>query len=392
MSKKILFSAITLAGLFLLVELISFVGLKVLASVGAGFQPRDMDAVFALATDLTGPRAKKTYFIADPDLGWAIRPNGINHNKLYRSNSIGIRGDREYALEPEKFRVAAFGDSFTHGDEVGNDDTWAAQLSAEKSKDLEVMNFGVGGQAPDQALLRYRKIGHKYNANVVVLGLMPENINRVVNRFRGYYSPGVPFSKPRYILKFGDLTLVKNPFYLRKHFQRMINDSDWAIRETKEHDYWYDRIPDKGPLDGLNAVLLYKNVFYLYKRLLASDAIYTPRFVYREDTEALRVLVAITKAFAEEAEANGSKFVVLIYPTQRDIRNFMKDERIRYRPYLEALEDEGIEVIDLMQKLKEQKFSPSIEELFGNLFHYTRRGHAFVAKHIYAWMKAKAGL
>ena len=56
------------------------------------------------------------YFIADGVLGWSLQPNGSRDS--YAANSDGIRASKEYAhLPPEGvFRIASFGDSFTHGD------------------------------------------------------------------------------------------------------------------------------------------------------------------------------------------------------------------------------------------------------------------------------------
>jgi hypothetical protein len=81
----------------------------------------------------------------------------MSKDGLYVSNSAGIRSNREYNLiaPPGVTRIVAFGDSFTHGDEVPNQETWEYLL--EQSRDeVEVMNFGVQGYGADQAYLRYK--------------------------------------------------------------------------------------------------------------------------------------------------------------------------------------------------------------------------------------------
>ena len=56
----------------------------------------------------------------DAELGWTVKPSG--HSEEYRANSEGIRSDVSYsdAPAPGVLRIATFGDSFTHGDEVAN--------------------------------------------------------------------------------------------------------------------------------------------------------------------------------------------------------------------------------------------------------------------------------
>src|SRR3972149_11419493 len=66
---------------------------------------------------------KTTYLAHSPTLGWTIKPNG--YSPLYRANAQGIRGNNDYRVIPSEgvLRLATFGDSFTHGDEVRNEDT-----------------------------------------------------------------------------------------------------------------------------------------------------------------------------------------------------------------------------------------------------------------------------
>ena len=69
-------------------------------------------------------RGETQYVAFDPLLGWSIKKNGMAHQ--YCANSLGIRATREYGAQPApgKLRIATFGDSFTHGSEVANDETW----------------------------------------------------------------------------------------------------------------------------------------------------------------------------------------------------------------------------------------------------------------------------
>src|SRR4051794_2044350 len=117
----------------------------------------------------------QTYIAFDQQLGWSIAPSmvGVAPKATYRSNAEGIRALREYSPRPPETgpRIAAFGDSFTHCDDVENDECWTSQLES-STPGLEVMNFGVSGFAPDQAWLRYQRDGKAYQPCAVTIGYM----------------------------------------------------------------------------------------------------------------------------------------------------------------------------------------------------------------------------
>jgi hypothetical protein len=144
-----------------------------------------------------------TYLILSPSLGWTINPDSTSVDGLNHSNSQGLRASRDYAPTPApgRIRMAAFGDSFTHCNDVANDETWEAYLEA-RDRRLEILNFGVGGYGPDQALLRYRQDGSRFKSHIVVIGFSSENIRRTVNTYRPLYDRRAPnpFAKPRFRL------------------------------------------------------------------------------------------------------------------------------------------------------------------------------------------------
>ena len=66
-------------------------------------------------------REENAFIIYDDHLGWAPRPQGQSSDQLVSYNAAGLRSPVEYALEPgpDVFRIALFGDSFTHNEIVG---------------------------------------------------------------------------------------------------------------------------------------------------------------------------------------------------------------------------------------------------------------------------------
>ncbi len=139
----------------------------------------------------------------DRTKGWALKPNVRLKDAAgeLSSNSKGIRGTKEHAYEksPGKLRILTFGDSFTFGDEVSDDQTYPAILE-KMVPSAEVINFGVHGYGHDQMLIYLKEEGVKYHPDIVVLGFVDEDVYRNLMDFRDY-------AKPRFVLKNGKLEL-----------------------------------------------------------------------------------------------------------------------------------------------------------------------------------------
>lgn len=144
-----------------------------------------------------------------PTRGWALKPDlrdvKVFGDKTLSSNSHGLRGTKEYALEkpPGTRRVAVLGDSFTFGEEVSDDETMSAVLGTLLSG-AEVLNFGVHGYGQDQMLLYLQEDAVRYHPDVVVLGYVDIDVERNILSFRDY-------AKPRYVVENGRLRLTNVP-------------------------------------------------------------------------------------------------------------------------------------------------------------------------------------
>jgi hypothetical protein len=101
----------------------------------------------------------------DPKLGWRMRRHfrtaAVHHD------SRGFRG-AEARTTKLGMRVFCIGDSFTYGNGVADDATYAAQLAAITG--AEVINAGVNAYGVDQAVLMWELEGARLSPDVVVLG------------------------------------------------------------------------------------------------------------------------------------------------------------------------------------------------------------------------------
>ncbi|HUR29275.1 MAG TPA: hypothetical protein VM509_13895, partial [Planctomycetota bacterium] len=89
--------------------------------------------------------------VHDALLGWTNARNFRSPDGTQTFDSRGLRGAREFTELPAegKLRVALFGESFVLGEEVADDEAFAARLEALEPR-FEVMNFGVSGYGTDQ--------------------------------------------------------------------------------------------------------------------------------------------------------------------------------------------------------------------------------------------------
>lgn len=127
----------------------------------------------------------------DPDVGWTEIPNirsvqrNLEYDMTIRINSGGLR-DREFSFSrtPRTVRIGAFGDSFTFGEGVEAEQTWAKRVEQMFAKDsslraagwrIEVLNFGIGKTGTSNQLAWYLKEGVHYGLDIVVLGFFVGN-------------------------------------------------------------------------------------------------------------------------------------------------------------------------------------------------------------------------
>jgi carbamoyltransferase len=120
----------------------------------------------------------------EPDVGHLYVPNQCARvpspegGFYVRTNALGFRSDRPYVTaRGERPRILFFGDSFTAGDGVDNGDRFSERVA--DALGGEAYNFGLSGSGTDQQLLLLEKYGKGMAADLIVLALQVENIDRI---------------------------------------------------------------------------------------------------------------------------------------------------------------------------------------------------------------------
>ena len=382
--KKIRFWLILLSLTYGFIELLSLGGLFYLHKyLNIQYEPIDVITPKQAKIIKRFIEQKTTYHEFSPSLGWTLKKNGSVG--FYRANSSGIRSSREYALTPPPGvrRVSTFGNSFTHGQDVKNGDTYQAVMERLDSN-IEVLNFGVSSYGLDQAYLRYLEDGQPFQSHFVLIGYYTENIFRHVNTYRPFYfsKTAMPSAKPRFVLKEGRLSLIPNHIQRLQDYQNLLLHPQDVLSEIGIHDYYYQRRYKLGMFDWSPMVRLTKiQIQELKKKLSDNEIILSGQYGYNEKSEAFNLTKKIFDEFYESSLKNNSTPIIVIFPGYNDLLNYLRMKRKQYSALLSYFDSAGYKYIDLMEPLERAYFRGfKLEQLF--IGHYSPLVNKKVAKFI----------
>lgn len=330
----------------------------------------------------------------DPIRGWALHPHSralkqVEGRGLVEVNSQGLR-DREHAFEKpaDAYRIALLGDSFTAGEGVEREQSYAAVLEAAlrscpalAGRQPEVINFGVTAYGTTQELLTFRHHARAYDPDLVVVGIFTGN--DISNNVRSLYRMS---TAPYYQLVDGELVL------------------DDSFRSSRE--YRWNRIS--------YFVLRRSRVAQLVKRSVKSLLSGGPRRqrsaeqellreteakLYRPDAdadwaEAWQVTEAVLAQLNREVLESGASFVAVTLSNPIQVH---PDPELRARlqgqlgidapfhpdDWVAAVGAEhGFEVVNLAREMRDAAeaqgiFYHGFENTFDGVGHWNAAGHRF---------------
>lgn len=267
----------------------------------------------------------------DPELGWCRRP-GERGTELtdrgetrYEVDARGRRRNPGFGDRPA--RVACFGDSYVFCRLVNDDETWPHLLS--RMLDANAANYGVGNYGLDQALLRLERELPGLEADVVVMGVVPETIARVHSYWKHYFEYGnVLAFKPRFTLESGTLVAhppaVTSPDEYQTYRARLphITELDPFYRSKFRRDLLvFPHLPrlllrGRRHLPVL-AHLVRGRTQAAFGEVLRDNARWTARLY--ADREACGLLEALVERFAAVCRAAGKHPVLLVVPQPADL-------------------------------------------------------------------------
>jgi hypothetical protein len=328
----------------------------------------------------------QAYVIPDAMLGWTIKPQGRSEDGMYVADAQGFRcGAGASSAAANAKLVLLAGDSFTHGDELPYEHTWAAQLATELGNDWRVRNAGVPGYGTDQALLRAEALRATVRADVAVLTLCRDDLLRNVNVLRSAYLhwTDMPWTKPRFVLQSdGKLELHNQPTVPPSAVADMVRHYDDAAQSRI--DAVYCRGFYESPWTDASRLL----------RWLRSRKEHRERYektlrLSQSGGEGVLVSSAIVRRFVAGSRAAGIKPVVMLLPQADDITRYRSGTPSVWQPLLDELAGEDC-VMDLGPALIQALNSAeSTEALFVNgVGHPNQRASALIARALAARIRA----
>lgn len=364
-------------------ELIALLGLSVLRNhknitykphIGLKLSAAQWQSANRIATN------SETYITLHADRGWTIKPKG--KTSLYQANAQGLRAEKIYSAKPPqgKVRVAAFGDSFVHGDEVMNDQTWQNHLESHNTS-LEVLNFGVSAYGLDQAYWRYQQEGKEYNPDIVIIGFMSENPGRAVNVFRPFYEPlsQLSMSKARYRKEGEKLIKIPNPLPTREDYQNLIRDPNSILKRMSKDDFYFQYWYAPHPLDFLAMTRLTRVIQTL--PMLTVNPVYK-NLSYNPESEVFQINMEILSRFYNEVRNDGAIPLIVIFCNSSDILRLREHGFRNYQTFLDEFKRNDWNYLDLTELMLNDKHN----KLFGPLFmpgnHTSDLGNQRIADYI----------
>lgn len=247
-------------------------------------------------------KGKKDYvYTIDDELGYLLGRN--KKTTLYTSNSMGMRGSREYKLISDKdtFRIITVGDSYVFCDFEKDEDTWTYRLE-NSVENLEVLNFGVSGYGVNQAYLRYLKDGLRFSPHIVLT-------NRV---WMGFDRDATDY------LKFIDKDLRNAEFYRVKLWTEdgILKHQALSVFDLFDPQWRNENIYDKLDFYKTNwllprKLLSFSNISLLLKVHYIKYKI--SKMPLRPEPDLLEINLKLLESFSQIAKQNNSILVFVQY-------------------------------------------------------------------------------
>ena len=336
----------------------------------------------------------------DSELGWAGLENAedkflwtdVNH--YVSQNRYGFRG-KEYPYErTDKKRILVFGDSFTWGFGVNNEDIFTSVLE-EKHNDFEIINLGVSGYGNDQAYLLWLKQGKNWTPDRVVL---------MVTSITDFWDNAEPlrygYPKPYFVVaENGELQVQNVPVPEL--------ETQWKGPDQKfetEQSLWLEQLSSHSKLFNIAKSFAVSNRFLreflennsaIFQRIPEHPVIY-PLYLKKPGEEEVvrwKLMFKIIENFNKAVKNAGASMTVVLVPSSIQVYPELWETFARHvtvdrgtiDPYIpnnrliKWCEDNGIDVVDLLPGMK------AVGETNPYLYfpvnqHWTRDGNRVVAE------------
>ena len=340
----------------------------------------------------------------DSELGWVRKPNtshkeqGKDGSTEWHTNEIGAR--KNPGFDNKESKISCYGDSFTFCRQVNDDETWEHELS--KILNTNVVNYGVGNYGIDQTLIRMKREFMQNPTEIVIVGIVPDTISRIMSVWKHYYEYGNTFGfKPRFVLKNEKLHMIKNIIDDKKKFFTY----EKYLTDIRKNDFFYKEKFRKEEICFPHIITIFKNPSRNFKIIFwvllieflkkinknTSKIEWHPnkiimkinlmwRIKLYKNKEIQKLLKEIIFDMIDFSKKSNFKLYLAFLPQKDDIL-FMKNNFHLYKEFIDELnKNKEIKIIDLAKYLKHEN---NINELYSdnNEYggHYSKKGNKKIA-------------
>lgn len=345
----------------------------------------------------------------DPELGWVRKPGtakeeyGAQGKTKYSINDNGCRANPGHEKLPNI--VSCYGDSFVFARQVNDDQTFAWYLS--EMTNSNVLNFGVGNYGLDQSLLRLKREYPRNRTKVVIMGVVPSTIVRILSVWKHYNEYGNIYGfKPRFILSNGKIELVKNIIDDDHKFESYYK----YLPEINRYDAFYETKFKKEMIifpyfmsiianPFRNIPLISMVAYYRWFRNTCGGQGYPPpvniimknnlhlrKALFLTNKNAKQLLEKIVLEFCSFGEINNFIPVFLWLPQKDDIF-YIRTHGCYYHDFIGRIKGK-VMVIDFASELM---YRSDLDDLYSDNSryggHFSNKGNKVVAEIIYRELK-----
>jgi len=327
----------------------------------------------------------------DPDLGWilkdAVRYDGLDDSRTFYH--YGKSEARQRINFPDKIaRIHSFGNSFTHGDQVNDGETWQEYLAAHLCEPVE--NFGVGGYSVYQAFLRMKKVEKEHPAEYIIFNIYDDDHYRNLDAWwsirhskKGFCSFTLPYVSVN--VEKNDLIEIPNPCSTPKDVYKL-RDLQWLYDLYKDDPllplYLAQNDPDLDPamVDAVAAGFGIK-----WNPVESRDDL-VEQLKQIHTRAALYSTIKILHMTEQYIRQSGKKLFVILSYNKSHVKSYLRGEEKFDQELVEFLltrEDDFIDLRDChLQDFKKFNLSPDEYVKRYYIGHYAPAGNFFCAMSI----------
>jgi carbamoyltransferase len=329
-------------------------------------------------------------FTYNDKIGFHFVPNInariINEDGGYfvKTNSLGFRSDIEFIeKKQEKLRIIFLGDSNTAADGVSNNERFSDIVG--EYFNAEVYNFALSGSGTDQQYLIWEEFAKKIEADLIVFGILVENIERNKVAFREtishYTQQSVLTPKPYFDFCNGKLKLNNSPVPKINNFRKGIEPDlvQWGVPRGQEFLYKLIDILRNSKI--FNPIR--NNLDYLLKRLRSQliKIAYQPYKDYGDPRSRGYILM---KQIVNKFISSVSKTPVFIMPIPT-FHYYADGAKPIFKNLFNSFNfpSKNIYVLDLLDYLKTINYNKRQLLCFKNdKSHFSKFGHKIISRYL----------